>query len=503
MKPSFVDRVVAWFDPAAGLRRAQNRAATAVLSRGYDGAKTFPTSDWSSAKHTSANAEIQGALAVLRSKSRDLNRNSPYAMKATNVIVSNAVGGGIMANIKGKNPDQVKKLVDLWKEVAESNKCDEDGHNNFYAMQALAMRSIVESGEIVGLKKITIDAPTIRILESDFIVTSANTGNVIQGIEVDENGRRVKYHLYKSHPGDQRGSIESVQIPVDQLCHAYRQDRPGQLRGVPWSHSVIETLKNFDDYQYATLVRQKIAACFGGFITTDDSNSLLSPSEQKARREAELQMSPGMVRFLKAGEGFQNANPPGVEGYAEFIREAMRAVAAGYGISYEAMTGDYSQVNFSSGRMGHVEFRRNLENWRWNILIPGFCDPYFQLFLQWAKLHKGANIEGVYVQWVPPAYVMIDPTKEVEALKREVRAGFKTYGQAVREQGLDPDETITEIAAWNKKFDDLKLSFDSDARRLSNVGFAHPKDTLPLLSDAENLKSDPPDKEEESVTNED
>jgi lambda family phage portal protein len=207
----------------------------------------------------------------------------------------------------------------------------------------------------------------------------------------------------------------------------------------------------------------------------------------KAKREAELKMEPGTFRYGGPGEDIKFSSPPPTQGYSEFFRESMRAVASGYGVSYEAMTGDYSQVNYSSGRMGHLEFRRNIDSWRWNVIIPQFCDPYFKWFLEWAET-QGVNTLGVTVEWVPPAPTSIDPTKEIEALKREVRSGFKSYGQAVREQGLDPDVLVEEVAEWNQKFDDLKLSFDSDPRRLSNIGFAQPKDTLPLLSEAEYLK---------------
>lgn len=485
MKPSTFDRLIGLISPRMALRRMQYKAAYEVLlGRAYDSAKSYSTSDWVSATKSDANREIKGAQKVLQEKSRDLGRNSPYAARALNVIVSNTVGAGIVANIRGKNKTQTKKLVQLWKEITESSKCDAEGRHDFYGLQALMMRTLVESGEGLALKQISLDAPSIRILESDFIVTDKDTENIIQGIELDSAGRRLKYHLYKKHPGSDIFKSETTTVEASKLAHVYRQDRPGQFRGVPWSHSVIETLKDLQDYQATTLMRQKVAACFVGFITNNGQDSPLSNSDKKALRESEMQLQPATFRYMNQGEDVKFANPPGVEGYNDFVREAMRAVAAGYGISYEAMTGDYSQVNFSSGRMGHIEFRRNIDSWRWNILIPQFCDPFFRWFLEWAKM-KGVDVKDATVEWVPPAHVMIDPTKEIRALREEVRAGFKTYGQAVREQGLDPDETVKEFAEWNQKFDDLKLSFDSDPRRLSNVGFAHPKDTLPVLSDAE------------------
>jgi len=463
MKPTFLDKLVLWASPARGLRRIQMRMAQdLLLKRGYEAAKTYASSDWVTAQKTSANAEIASAQTVLQQKSRDLARNNPYALRALDVIVAETVGSGIVANIKGRNPTQEKRLARLWKEVAETSACDAEGRHNFYGLQALAMRSVVESGEVIAKKLVSPDAPRIQLLESDFIVSSKDDGKTqVQGIELDAEGRRLKYHIYKKHPGDAISTTESMAVPAENLAHVYRQQRPGQLRGVPWSHAVMETLKDFADYQYATLVRCKIAACFSGFITTNNSGISLTASELKALREAEMKLSPGTVRYLNEGESFQYASPPGVDGYAEFIRESMRATAAGYGISYEAMTGDYSQVNFSSGRMGHIQFRRNIDSWRWNMLIPQFCDPYAKWFLEWAKL-RGYDVEGAYFEWVPPAHVMIDPAKEIGADKEAVKAGFKSRSQVIRESGYDPDTVREEIREEREKDQEAGLKFDTD-----------------------------------------
>lgn len=457
MKLSTWDKILRWVSPKAALKRL-------AYKRAYDAALTYSHSDWIGASGSSANSEVAAGQKPLQHKSRDLGRNNPYFVRGLNVIVNNVVGAGIVANIKGRTKSQEKKLRQLWKEVAETSKCDVEGRNNFYAKQALAMRAIAESGEIISLKRITLEAPKVQILESDFIVSDSNTKPWVQGIKLDQDGKPIVYRLYKEHPGDANYSAISgqyIDVPADQLAHAFRQERPGQRRGVPWSHAVIETLKDFADFQNATLVARKISACFVGLITTSGNESLANPADLRAKREAELQMNPGTFRYLNPGEDVKFNSPPGVDGYAEFVRESMRAVAAGLGISYEAMTGDYSQVNFSSGRMGHIEFRRNIDTWRWNILIPQFCDPYFEWFLEWAKL-KGIDTTGAYVEWVPPAHVMIDPTKEVLAEKEAVLAGFKSRSQVIREQGNDPESVREEIRLEREADLEAGLKFDTD-----------------------------------------
>lgn len=455
--------------------------ATRRAKRAYDVAKTYPTSEWISANKNSANAELKAAIAPGREKARALSQNAPYGVKAVDVIVAETIGDGIKANITGKNKTQTKKINELWKKWAETTACDFEGRHNFYGLQEIAMRSIVEAGEGLGLKKFSKSGPSIRLLEPDFIATDKDTLPLVQGIELDSAGRRVNYHIYKTHPGDKLAKLETIVVPAEEVVHVFKQKRAGQVRGITWAHAVVEKLKDHDDYQYSTLVRQKVAANFGGLITSSaaGSDALIDEEELKAKRNAEFQLEPATFKYLAPGEDLKLVSPPGVDGYSDFNRETLRAIAAGWGISYEALTGDYSQSNYSSSRLGHLQMRKNIESWRWNMFIPQFCDPTFQWFLEWAKM-QGMDVDGVSVEWVPPAYSMIDPTKEIEALKSEVRAGFKSYKRAILEMGGDPETTLDEIAEWNQKFDEKKVSLEVDPRRLSQVGFAQTTDPLNL-----------------------
>jgi lambda family phage portal protein len=499
MKRTLIDRLVGFFSPGAEQRRLQARMGLEMSLRAYDIAKTFPQSDWVSVNANDPNEETKSAIAPGREKVRSLAQNNPYALKAINVVVSETVGSGIVPNIQGRNKTETKLLQQLWKEWADTTNCDYYGQQNFYALQASVMKSIVESGEALLIKGLEQNGPKLKQLEADYIDTNRDDGNVKQGIELDQKERRTKYWLFTKHPGGKLASAESIPVDAKQVIHAYRKDRPGQLRGITWAHAVVEKLKDFDDYQYATLVRQKIAACFGGFITTPDSGGGLTASQLKAKRQAEFDLQPNTWRYLNPGEDVKLASPPGVDGYDSFNRETLRAIANGFGVSYESLSGDYSQSNYSSSRMGHLQMRKNIESWRWNIIVPQFCEPAFEMFKEWVRLTKGIKPESIKCEWVPPAYSMIDPSKEIESLKKEVRAGFKSYGQALLELGQDPERTLEEVAKWNLEFDNAKVVLDIDPRRMSQQGLAQASDPLNPEQNLEGEKeSDEQDQEDAS-----
>jgi capsid protein len=82
----------------------------------------------------------------------------------------------------------------------------------------------------------------LQLLEAEHLPFDKNeadgNGNQIRcGIEFDKIGRRVAYHFYRKHPGDntdQSGKGEIVRVPASEILHLYRPQRPGQIRGVPW-----------------------------------------------------------------------------------------------------------------------------------------------------------------------------------------------------------------------------------------------------------------------------
>jgi capsid protein len=64
----------------------------------------------------------------------------------------------------------------------------------------------------------------------------------------------------------------------------------------------------------------------------------------------------------------------------------------------------------------------------------------------------------------------IDPSQEGLAVQRNVRSGITSLPEAIRERGYDPDELLDEIAAFNKKLDDLGIVLDTDPRKMSQAG---------------------------------
>ena len=60
---------------------------------------------------------------------------------------------------------------------------------------------------------------------------------------------------------------------------------------------------------------------------------------------------------------------------------------------------------------------------------------------------------------------MVDEVREIPALVEKVRAGLISMPEAIRQQGMDPDTTLAEIAAWNAKLDAAGVILATDPRQ--------------------------------------
>jgi capsid protein len=71
-------------------------------------------------------------------------RNDPYAANIIDTIVSNFVGTGIKPQSNAKDAEFLK-VQELW--LNWTDKADSNGVSDFYGLQALVYRSMIEGGE--------------------------------------------------------------------------------------------------------------------------------------------------------------------------------------------------------------------------------------------------------------------------------------------------------------------------------------------------------------------
>jgi lambda family phage portal protein len=295
-------------------------------------------------------------------------------------------------------------------------------------------------------------------------------------------GQREYYWLYNYHPGgvymlNPRGGILSQPVPADQVMHTYNILRPGQVRGVPWLAPVMLALRDLDDYRDAERMRKKTEACLAGIVTRPEGSGGLplgaKSTDPKTGNTLE-RMYPGMIEYLKPGEDIKFNAPTVAGGYREYLMTELQGVGAGVDVPYELLSGDLSNVNYSSYRAGMLGFRNAIDAFRWLTLIPMYCRPTWRRFIDTLVLIGKLPEANYSVQWTAPKFESVDPLKDAMAELKRIRTGTLTLSEAIAQNGYDPEKQLLEIRRINDLLDEYAIILDCDPRNVTDKGVEQP-----------------------------
>lgn len=464
---SMLDRAILAVAPVRGLNRIQAKAKAGILMN-YDAGSMGRRVKGMKAPATDADAASLGSRRVMRQRARDLIRNAPFARRAQSVVTNNVVGAGIAPTITGSNKAAAEAAAKVVLPFLASTEIDAHRAMNFATMQSVVCNSLFESGEVLAVRRSVVDpgaalSLAVEIMEIDHLdgtVQSAGANEVIDGIEYDaESGAVVAYHIFAQHPGaaSRKVTRKSARVPASDVLHIRRIDRPGQIRGVPWLAPVMVTLAEMRDYQEAQILKQKISAMLAGVVEAGDDGVPKGASGLD-------QLSPGALVYTEAGQKVTFTTPPKVDDYDIVMRLGLWAVAMGIGITGESLSGDLSNVNFSSMRAGRLEMDKNVETWQEQILISQFCAGVGRWALDAYRLSRGDRVAPLKMEWTAQRRALIDPTKEIPAIVAKIEAGLTSRSREQRAMGLDPETIARERAEDAAREPDLGRTPAAPAR---------------------------------------
>lgn len=404
----------------------------------------------------------RGPLAYI---ARDMLRNNPRVVRINHIYANNVIGTGIMPTVtmKSKEDDKNKSIIEgCIEDHLMTNAIDADGINNLPAMQALMMSSIPLSGEVLTRKRDRrasdgLPLPfQLQILETDFLNESVhgertNGVTLENGIEYGPTGRVQAYHLHQKHPGGAWHTGKTVRIPAEYILHGFRTDRPGQRRGVSWYAPVMTELHDLHKFMSATLKRQEVAAMFAGILKNPNLES--NADEDLAAVEA------GTIYEVGQDEDLTFNSPPSADNAAPILKMIDSTIAAGCMIPLESMTGDYTGVNYSGGRMGRMDSDPFVARNQSHLMINQKLRPIGMWTKEAIHMKHFIDPDSYRIDWVPQARPVVDPTKDYPAIAKKLDAKLSDRHTEMRKLGLDPVKIDQAILADKKWHEENKIPF--------------------------------------------
>jgi len=444
----------------------------------------------------------------LRDRSRDMVRNDPHCARAVQILLNNIIGSGITPTAStgaslGTDPSPEAEALALeadrvWREWSAPGVADAEGQFSLDALTGIAVRAWVESGEVLFRRrfdKALYPVPwRLEVLEADMLDAELNItrtdgkngttegGRITQGVELDARGRRVAYWILTQHPGEagvlyQGASRESERVPATEIIHLFMPTRPRQVRGIPFLSTILAAKKDLGDYEAYHLLSKKSESAVVAFVIpsdeqleteVDDEGVVASALDSDGNAVETLE--PGLIVRLNGGKDVRFNQPSLTGGYAEYKRAMLQSIAVGMQVSYEQLTGDLSQANYSSLRAGLLEFWRHIEQLQWLFLIPLLHQHLWSWAMQGAWLQGELPVPSVPVDWSTPRRQSVDPSKDVLADIMQIRAGLAPWDEKIGESGYQATEVFRRAAAVNAKLDEMGLIFDADPRKMAFRG---------------------------------
>lgn len=381
------------------------------------------------------------------------------------------------------------RMEDAWRDYAEDPGfwCDATRQGPAASVLGLAYRHRVSDGE--AFAEICWDedrgpyATFVKIIDPDRVSNPFNESDTIDmraGIELDRHGAAVGYHVRTNHPDDDYlwGSGGPDWVRVDRetewgrpiMLHAFEAQQAGQFRGVSPLAPILRKLKQMVRYDEAELQAAMVNAVLAAFVTSAGNHEQLAEAmtagelnDINAARGAAYAAAPpripgGTVQFLYPGDSVSLTQPGHPNsGFEAFFRAALRNVASTVGLTYEQLTMDWSQVNYSSARAALLEVWRGLTA-RKDMFAAQFQNRWWRAWLEEAidrgrvKIpSKAVSFEAnpaawCRVDWIGPARGWVDPEKEVKAASLRLAGKFSNYERECAEQGIDWKQNVRKLA---------------------------------------------------------
>ncbi|AHE71476.1 capsid protein [Enterobacter ludwigii] len=474
---TLLDDAIGVFSP--GWKAARLRSRAVIMA--YEAVKPTRTHK-GRRENRSADQLSQTGAVSLREQARWLDSNHDLVIGIFDKLEERVVGkSGIVVEPHPKltNGRIAKKLAaDIRRKWGEwSVRPEVTGQFTRPMLERLMLRTWLRDGEVFAqIVNGTVNGLTppagvpfwLEALEPDFVpMTSDVSKKLNQGVFVDDWGKPKKYQVYKSLPVTGR-QTDTKEIDAENMLHLKFVRRLHQTRGVSMLSGVLIRLSALKEYEDSELTAARIAAALGMYIKKGDGQSY-DDGGKGDDDDRDMTIQPGMIYDdLRPGEdiGMVKSDRPNPN-LETFRNGQLRAVSAGCRLSFSSTARNYSGT-YSAQRQELVESTDGyliLQEW----FIGAVTRPMYRAFLKMAiasgeiKVPRGVDMETLYSAiYSGPVMPWIDPIKEANAWRMQIRGGAATESDWVRASGRNPDEVKHRRAAEIEENKELGLVFDTD-----------------------------------------
>lgn len=476
-----IDMLRRWFGKTA---RRDNYSATygngnsIGFAGGAVGRLTASMATWSGA----VNADLDVSLAIMRARARQLAQSNEYGRRFLSLVAANIVGRAhpklqVRAYRDQRNPDKPVTLDKAANDAIEihfakwGKKADIAGRMGFQHLLRVSIKSVARDGEalvrLVRDRKLPYGI-ALQLLEADRLDETLNVqtaGRIIrQGVEIADTGRPIAYWVKTKHPGDRynAGQFDIERIPAADIIHLFLPERAEQVRGYTWFHAILLRTAQLHGFNESAVLAAHIGASKIAALerSEDAPDATAGMADGQVGAAFQMNVEAGELFELPPGYKLNSWNPEYPHAnFDSFVKAAMRGIAVGLDVAAHNLSGDMTEVNYSSARIAELSEREQwmvLQDW----FIASLVEP---IYLEWlalallrgditfeisgkalpadrfAKFANVSRFQGRRWAWV-------DPSKESDANEKQLANKLTSRTRLAAEQGDEFDDILDELA---------------------------------------------------------
>lgn len=290
-----------------------------------------------------------------------------------------------------------------------------------------------------------------RITECDQFCTPQGISDytrAVDGIEFDEFGNPEFYHRLPQHPGGYSYSLVPEPISADEVIHLFRQDRPGQHRGIPEVTPALKLFGLLRRYTLATVAAAETASRFSGVLQTNNSAVAFNGTnfDSQVNRFESVDIDYDMLVSLPYGWTLNQFKPEQpIESYSEFVQALLREISRCLHMPYLLAACDAHGHNYSSAKLDMESYilARDVERQYWE---EECLDRLLEAFFEEYRYAVGGvpaaikSFEDLNHRWIWTNRQSLDPIKEATAGDIRLKNGTSHRAADLMARGLDLDE---------------------------------------------------------------
>ena len=386
----------------------------------------------------------------------DYRRNNSIVASICRLRETDVVGPGLIAQAQSGREDLDRRLEELWHEFSRSPEVTQTMTMRELQQQISAMPLIFGDGGLL-----LTSSGKVQMVEGDRIGTESdgsillrsgaeevedrNRKRIIDGVELNGQGRPVAYHIGTREDGN---LTDIRRVPARNFIFYKKRIRPNQVRGVPELATVANDLQDVEEFDQIEMVSAKVAASLSAVIKREGSLDFELASRANDDEVERLEhFEPGQFQYLEPGEDVSVINSgsrPNVNAI-DYLTYRLRKIGSSVGIPVEFLLMTIGKVSFSAAQGMILLYQSTVESeqrdlypvlsrlWRWKVsnwIAEGLIE------------FDSEREDPFNVRWQPPSFRWVNRAAQMKADSTYLQMGAISLDDVTATFGTDAQTTL-------------------------------------------------------------